>query len=144
MGGPFNTTKVHQYLLYHHKCHTLHNASQTLEHIIVHNMDRQMSGASVTASLGYIMLISIQKVVETPGTMLGAVQLGFSCPLEIISRINFTHLHWFNSFPSRVNFYSTHVVQKKKCCALQENVVSKNLHSKTRKQLINVLLTAKC
>ena len=44
---------------------------------------------------------TIQKVVETPGTMLGAVQLGihFSCPLEsmtlpgmVISRIHFTTL----------------------------------------------------
>ena len=62
---------------------------------------RQMSGASLTASLGDIMLITIQKVIETPGTMLGAVQLEihFSCPLEsmtlpgiVISRIHFTTL----------------------------------------------------
>ena len=32
-----------------------------------------MSGSSFTASLGDIMLITIQKVVETSGTMLGAV-----------------------------------------------------------------------
>ena len=60
---------------------------------------REMSGSSLTASLGDIMLITIQKVVETPGTMLGAVQLviHFSCSLEsmtlpgmVISRIHFT------------------------------------------------------
>ena len=33
----------------------------------------------------------------------------------------------FNSFAGKANYYSTHVVQKKKCCALQENVVSKQL-----------------
>ena len=34
----------------------------------------------------------------------------------------------FNSFTGKANYYSTHVVQqKKKCCALQENVVSKRL-----------------
>ena len=35
-----------------------------------------MSSSSFTASLGDIMLITIQKVVETSGAMLGAVQLG--------------------------------------------------------------------
>ena len=62
-------------------------------------MDRQISGSSFTASLGEIMLITIRKVVETPGTMLGAVQLviHFSCPLEsmtlpgmVIFRIHFS------------------------------------------------------
>ena len=65
------------------------------------DVNRQMSGSSLTASLGDIMLITVQKVVETPGTMLGAVQLviHFSCPLEImtlpgmvISRIHFITL----------------------------------------------------
>ena len=31
-----------------------------------------------------------------------------------------------SSFAGKANYYSTHVVQKK-CCALQENVVSKQL-----------------
>ena len=28
-----------------------------------------------------------------------------------------------NSFADKANYYGTHVLQKKKCCALQENVV---------------------
>ena len=34
------------------------------------------------------------------------------------------HVH---SFTGKANYYVTHVVQKKKCCVLQENVVSKQL-----------------
>ena len=35
---------------------------------------------------------------------------------------------FFNSFAGKANYYGTHVVpKKKKCCALQENVVSKQL-----------------
>ena len=33
----------------------------------------------------------------------------------------------FNSFAGKANYYGTHVVQKKTCCVLQENVVSKQL-----------------
>ena len=33
----------------------------------------------------------------------------------------------FNSFVGKANYYGTHVVQDKKCCALQENVVSNQL-----------------
>ena len=42
-----------------------------------------MSGTSTTPSLGDIMLITIQKVVETPGTMLGAFQLGIHKSLQL-------------------------------------------------------------
>ena len=47
-----------------------------------------------------------------------------------------------NSFVGKANYYGTHVVQKKKCYALQENVVSKQLT--LHEQLINMLLTTKC
>ena len=43
------------------------------------DVHRQMLGASLSASLGDIMLKTIQKVVETPGTMLGAVQVTTTC-----------------------------------------------------------------
>ena len=50
-----------------------------------------------------------------------------------------------NSFTGKANYYVTHVVQKIKCCVLQENVVSKQLTlDMTRKQVINMLLSAKC
>ena len=49
-----------------------------------------------------------------------------------------------NSFVGKANHYGTHVVPNKKCCALQENVVSKQFTLMTRKQLINMLLTTKC
>ena len=51
-----------------------------------------------------------------------------------------------NSYAGKANYYGTHVVQNK-CCALQENAVSKQLAlhmHKAKKQLINMLLTTKC
>ena len=47
------------------------------------DVHRQMSGSSFTASLGDIMLITIQKVVETPDTVLSAVQLGIQKSLQV-------------------------------------------------------------
>ena len=63
------------FTVYHHNFHTLQNASQSLEliiQVINHSQHGHTGGACFTASLGDI---TIQKVVETPGTMLGAVQL---------------------------------------------------------------------
>ena len=69
---------------------------------------------------------------------------GFPCKL-ITDHNPLTSLKGINSLTGKANYYSTHVLQKKNCCALQENVVSKQLTQyMTRKQLINMLLTAKC
>ena len=45
------------------------------------------------------------------------------------------------AFVGKANYYGTRVVQNKKCCVLQENIVSKLLTLYDQEQLINMLLT---
>ena len=75
MAGLFNTTNI-----YYLSCTTECIINLRIDYssnvsFTTWDVHRQMLGASLSASLGDIMLITNHKVVETPGTMLCAVQV---------------------------------------------------------------------
>ena len=72
-------------------------------------------GGACPALAGPILILSLK------------IYISFLNPKEVAVYVQYlSHVNNFNSFAGKANYYSTHVVQNK-CCALQENAVSKQL-----------------